>query len=214
MSSGYKLETDKIPTAVRQIKVPTVNGDKYPLEKEGQKFQVIRCVFPEDAKEVGIGSKWGNLMVGIQLLPSFPSYEEANDWVRREAVKKEDWCDYLIVEMYQWLELPPSIKLEEGQIVRPKQTRLDDYMKAAQVNKIKEATIMDLRLEISKDPDNKADACNIMLDSQKEFTLETTETQLKEIIEKPDDYPESMVKVAKKRLRNVQTDLAKLRSLI
>lgn len=207
--SGTRLQTEQIQTSKRQIKVPKVNGDKFPLEESGQKFQVIRLVLPKDAKEVGMEKRWGNQKVGIQLLGCFETYEEAEKMVKI-YVEKEDWSDYYIVEMYQWLELPPP-ELSPDKTTRIKQPLLDDYMKAAQTNKVKEAQLMELRVQMSKDKDNKEAACDIMLPEHELETLETQLEQLKEIMEPDSDYPEAMKKEAGVRMKKVCADLKKLK---
>lgn len=195
-----------------QIKVPKVNGGRYPLgssEKNvHQQFQVIRIVGPEDAKDVKLSARWGNTRIGIQLLGVFPTEEEAKEYVNNIYVKCENWSDYYVVSMWEWLEIPPEEEISETH--RPEQPLLDSYMKGAQQRKIEEAQIMQLRREMAKEG---VDGVNdIMLEDQKLYTLETREKQLQEIVKHPEDYPENMRDVAIKKLKQVQSELKNMRS--
>ena len=195
-----------------QIKVPKVNGKRYPLadkdENKFQQFQVIRIVSPEDAKEVKLGSRWGNLRIGIQLLGVFPTAEEAKEYVNKIYTECESWSDYYVVSMWEWLEIPPEEDIEETH--RPKQPLLDAYMQGAQKRKIEEAQIMQLRREMAKE--NVDGVNDIMLDDHKMFTLETREKQLQEIVKSPDDYPENMRELAKEKLKQVRQEITNMRS--
>lgn len=206
------------PLSASQIKVPKVNGGRYTLadniENKTQQFQVVRLIGPEDAKEVNLAARWGSTRIGIQLLGVFPTEKEAQDYVNTIYHPCENWSDYYVVAMWEWIEIPPSdvppVSTDEMQVHRPKQPLLDAYMQGLQRNQIERAQIMQLRREMAKEVDD--DVNDILLEDQKMYTLEVREKQLQDIVKNPDNYPENMKEFAAKKLVEVQKEIENLRS--
>lgn len=199
--------------ATSQIKVPVVNGGRFPKEVEGQRYQVVRLIYPEEVHECDnamLSQRWGDKRVGIQLLGGFDRYSHADEYAKKMTAV-EDWSDYYVVQMYEWLALPPESEVpttndgENMDVNRDAQPILQEFMGAFQKQKVKEAQLMELRIDMAKNGGN--DAVDIMLPNHKKFTLETRVQQLKDIIESEEQYPEMMVTTAKTKLAKVEKEL-------
>lgn len=199
--------------AIKQIKVPTVNGGTFPKKVEGQLYQVVRLIYPSEVKEADekLGQTWGDHRVGIQLLGGFERYSEANEYAK-SLTQVEDWSDYYVVKMYEWIPCPPESDVptaDDGEFMevkRENQPILQQFMGAHQKRLVKEAQLMELRMDMAK---NGGDgATDVMLPDHKKFTLETRIQQLKDILDaKEGTYPEMMVKTAEKKLTEVEKEL-------
>lgn len=183
----------------KSIKNKVINGSTFSAKVDGQKFEVVRLVTPDDADLAGIGAKWGRLRVGIQLLGAFATRSAAEKYVDYCVKNVEDWTDYFIVEKYEWLELPPSDLSDsskpetlEGKTSQP---ILDEFMVAAQKKSDADTEMMRLRLDMAhKGVDGVTDIMGEMdSKSLKQRRLE----QLNDIINNPDNYPEMLVNEAR-----------------
>ena len=189
-------------THERNIKVPRVNGGRFPLEYDAQKYVVMRMVTPEDADDVSIGQRWGSSRVGIQVLGAFPTRNDANAYAC--GLKDvEDWADYYVVDMYEWLELPPRGGVpettdEEGIQVERKQPLLQEFMAGTQAKKSEEAELMKMRIEMATGGTEGAN--DIKTKEHAKWSREQRMQQLDGIIgSPPGTYPEIMVKASKQR---------------
>lgn len=199
------------------IKGLEVDMCRWPKELKSQQYQVMRVVLPENAVDVGIGATWGDSRVAIQMLGAFTTLKKATEYANA-VMAQQNWADVVVVEMYEWLTLPPEVNVRDMERAEPGEegrdmeiTRTDPslqkYCSALRKTTKDDALIMKMRIEMARS--GKDGAQDLATKDYSDWSNQQRIKQMRDILDNPDDYPEAMHTFAREKIAEIESDIVK-----